>query len=86
MSKQISLGQFVFTKIVVKKNGGVELCDISSVEATSSKIHACTRCTLKFGNPGAVVTHIKCKHGIVPVLQTTKKWFIEKDDRGYRRG
>ena len=72
MSKQISLGQFGFTKIVVKKNGGLELCDISSVEASSSKIHACTHCSLKFGNPGAVATHIKCKHGIVPVLQTPK--------------
>ena len=51
----------------------MELCNIPSVETTDNKIHASTdHCELKFGNPGALATHIKCKHGIVSVLKTPK--------------
>ena len=87
MSRQTSLGKFGFTKIVTKKDGTVELCNISSVQMDNNKIHACNHRKLKFGNPGALSTHIKCKHEIVPVVKTTvsstmSNTVIHIDDNG----
>ena len=32
------------------------------------KKETCQHCDLSFGNAGALATHIKCKHGTVPVI------------------
>ena len=70
MLKQTSLGKFGFTKIVTKKDGTAELCNVSSVQMDSNEIHTCNHSKLKFRNPGALSTHTTCKHGIVPVVKT----------------
>ena len=87
MLRQTSLGKSGFTKIVTKKDGTAELFNISSVQMDNSKIHTCNHCKLKFGNPGALSTHIKCKYGIVPVVKTTvsskmSNTVIHIDDNG----
>ena len=66
MSKQTALGNFCFTKIVTKKDGSAKLCDISTVQEVEKK--PCQHCDLSFRNAGALSTHIKCKHGTVPVI------------------
>ena len=68
MSKQRTLGKFGFTKTVTKKGCSAKVPDISTVEDAVK--YACEHCDLSFGNTGALVTHIKCKHGIVPVVLT----------------
>ena len=65
MSKQLSLGAFGFTKIVTNKDGKPEFRDISTV-AEKPKAYTCEICKEKFGNAGALSTHTKCKHGVVP--------------------
>ena len=37
MSKQTALGNFGFTKIVIKKDGSAKLCDISTVQELEKK-------------------------------------------------
>ena len=87
MSRQTSLGKFDITKIVTKKDGTAELCNISSVHMGNNKIHTCNHCKLKFGNPGALSTHSKWKHGIAPFVKTTvssatSSTVIQFDDNG----
>ena len=65
MSKQLSLGAFGFTKTVTNKDGKPEFRDISTV-AEKPKIYTCEICKEKFGNAGALSTHTKCEHGVVP--------------------
>ena len=36
--------------------------------ARGGKKETCQHCDLSFGNAGALATHIKCKHGTVPVI------------------
>ena len=64
MSRQTSLGAFGFTKIVTKKDGKAELFDISKV-VCEEKLLTCKFCRERFGNAGALSTHIKCKHSVV---------------------
>ena len=64
MSKQTSLGAFGFTRIVTKKDGKVELVDISKAVCEEKPL-TCKFCRERFGNAGALSTHIKCKHSVV---------------------
>ena len=64
MPKQTLLGVFGFTKIVTSKNGKPELIDISKV-VEKEKPHTCSIWKGKFGNPGTLSTHVKCKHSRV---------------------
>ena len=64
MSKQTSLGAFRFTRIVTKKDGKVELVDISKAVCEEKPL-TCKFCRERFGNAGALSTHIKCKHSVV---------------------
>ena len=64
MSRQTSLGAFGFTKIVTKKDGKAELVDISKV-VCEEKLQTCKFCRERFGNAGALSTHIKCKQSVV---------------------
>ena len=67
MSKQTALGNFGFTKTATKKDGSPKLCDISTVQEVEKK-EMRQHCDLSFENAGALSTHIKCKHGTVPVI------------------
>ena len=62
--KQTLLGVFGFTKTVTSKDGKPQLVDISKV-VEKEKLHTCSISKEKFGNPGALSTHVKCKHGTV---------------------
>ena len=62
--KQTLLGVFGFTKTITSKDGKPELVDISKV-VKKEKLHTCSISKEKFGNPGALSTHVKCKHGTV---------------------
>ena len=53
--------RFWFYKIVTSKDGKPELVDISKV-VKKEKPHTCSVCKEKFGSPGALPTHVKCKH------------------------